>query len=67
MKRVIKAATEAKGEEAFNEALDNIQDDFDYFVDGLDKMSRDGNISEALRLALEAKEVINNLIDKVNL
>lgn len=67
MKRVIKAANETKGEEAFNETLSDIQDDFDYFVDGLDKMSRDGNTSEALRLTLEAKEAINSLIDKISL
>lgn len=66
MKRVIRGAEDNKTSDAFKDELSNIQDDFDYLVDGLDKMARDGKTSEALQIVLEAKSVVNGLISKID-
>lgn len=67
MKRVIRANTDNKTEDIFDANLSDIQDDFDYFIDGLDKMSRDNKTSEALKIVLEAKEIVNSLISKLDI
>ena len=50
MKRYVKAASEK--DEALDAAIDDLKSDFDYIVDGLDKLSRDGVGKEALTIAL---------------
>ena len=42
MKRVIKAAEAPKENEFFQDAMRKAEDDFDYLLDGLDKLARDG-------------------------
>lgn len=63
-RRIILAASEPKGLDAFNDTLGDLQDDVDYLVDSLDKIARDGDASTALQLTLEAKQAINALIEK---
>lgn len=67
-KKPVKAAETSKGQEAFDEAMDNLQDDFDYLVDGLEKMVRDGGEgqSQALQIVLEASSAVNNIINKIS-
>lgn len=64
----VNAAETSKGQEAFDEAMDNLQDDFDYLVDGLEKMVRDGGDgqSQALQIVLEASSAVNNIISKIS-
>lgn len=66
-KKPIHAAEQSKGQEAFDEAMDNLQDDFDFLLDGLEKMVRDGGDgqSQALQIVLEASQAVNSIIDKV--
>ena len=42
MKRLIKAAEDTKENEFFQDAMNKAKDDFEYLLDGLDKLSRDG-------------------------
>lgn len=67
-KEPVNAAETSKGQEAFDEAMDNLQDDFDYLVDGLEKMVRDGGEgqSQALQIVLEASSAVNNIINKIS-
>ena len=64
---VTAAEGSTKSEEAFDEAIDNLEADFDYVIDGLDKLSRDGGEgqSQALQLALEMSSAIQSITDKI--
>ena len=69
MKRRIITAAEGntKGQEAFEEAVANMQDNYDYVVEGLEKMSRNGgeDQNEALQLALEMNSAIEGVTKKI--
>jgi len=52
-------------EEAFDEGLSDLKSDFDYAMDGLDKMARDGNTDEALSLVLEFSSGVAGIISKI--
>lgn len=66
--KTISAAETSKGQEAFEEAMDKLEDDFNYLMDGLEKMVRDGGDgqSSALQIVLEATSTVNNLIAKIS-
>lgn len=65
--RVNAAEGQSKGQEAFDEAIDNLQDNFDYVIDGLDKLSRAGgeSQSQALQLALEMNSAVESVTQKI--
>ena len=65
--RVNAAEGQSKGQEAFDESIDNLQSNFDYVVEGLEKLSRDGGEgqSQALQLVLEANTAIEGIIQKI--
>lgn len=66
--KVVEAAeSSTKGQEAFQENLDKLEDDFDFFVAGLEKLATDGvdEANAALQLVLEASSAINGLISKM--
>ena len=65
-KSPINAATDDRSD-GYNEASDNIQDNFDYAVDGFDKLARNGKDGEqaALQLMLELNEAIESVISKI--
>lgn len=68
MKRVITSAEgNTKGEEAFEEAIENLQDNFDYVVQGLEKLSREGGEgqSQALQLVLECNSAVESITQKI--
>lgn len=56
MKRMIVAATEQN--EALDEAIDNLKADFDYIIEGLEKLGRTSKdkSNEALGIALSISE-----------
>lgn len=62
---VTAAEGQTKGQEAFDEAMGNLEDDFAYVIDGLEKLSRDGNSSEALQLVLEMSSAVQTMTDKI--
>jgi hypothetical protein len=63
--RYIKAAEEPS---ALEESLDGLKDDFNYIMDGLDKLSRTGDDSAkaALSIALSLSDAIENHIEQVS-
>lgn len=69
MKRRIVASTAT--DDAFKDLIDNLKADFDYIVDGLDKLSRSGNsamnesISIGQSLQNDLDRCINEIADKV--
>lgn len=71
MKRRIVPVTAAegqtKGQEAFEEAINNLEADFDYVVDGLEKLSREGSDgqSQALQLSLEMSSAVKSITEKI--
>lgn len=63
MKRYVKAASEK--DEALDAAIDDLKSDFDYIVDGLDKLSRDGVGKEALTIALNLSAELSNITSQI--
>ena len=63
MKRYVKAASEK--EEALDAAIGDLKSDFDYIVDGLDKLSRDGIGKEALTIALNLSAELSNITSQI--
>jgi len=55
----------ASADEAFNEELDNLKADFDYIMEGLEKMDRDGKSKEALGLVLNFQDSIGGMIEDI--
>lgn len=63
MKRYVKAASEK--DEALDAAIDDLKSDFDYIVDGLDKLSRDGVGKEALTIALNLSDELSSITSQI--
>ena len=63
MKRYVKAASEK--DEALDAAVNDLKSDFDYIVDGLDKLSRDGVGKEALTIALNLSAELSNITSQI--
>lgn len=63
MKRYVKAASEK--DEALDAAIDDLKSDFDYIVDGLDKLSRDGIGKEALTIALNLSAELSDITSQI--
>lgn len=61
------AAAADNNTEAFENALSDLEDDFDYLLSGLDKLSRDGKETQriAYNIILTASEAINNCIAQI--
>ena len=57
MKRYIRAAS-SDSDSVLDEKLDDIKADFDYAMDGLDKLSRIGLEKDALRIADELHDAL---------
>ena len=57
MKRYIRAAS-SDSDSVLDEKLDDIKADFDYAMDGLDKLSRIGLETDALRIADELHDAL---------
>lgn len=66
-KPITAAEGQTKGAEAFDEAIDNLSADFDYVVDGLEKLAREGGEgqSQALQLTLEMSSAVKSITDKI--
>lgn len=61
MKRVILAANEERSE-GYEEAYSSLKDNFDYALDGFDKLSRDGKEGE--RTAMQYMLELNSAVEK---
>lgn len=67
MKRMIRAAEEVKENEYFQNLLDTADDNFDYLLDGLDKLSRDGKDSDpqVVQIATDLNTAIDELTARI--
>ena len=65
--RKIQAADEGKPaiEEAVEEAMDNLSEDFDYAVSGLEKLYREGEYQQALAIIDSVSTAINDAIAQI--
>lgn len=72
MIKYVKAANANTGNEKFDTALNNMQDDFDYVIDGLLMLSRSGaNAMNDASMVIEdlqnaISEAISQIADSVN-
>lgn len=66
MKRMILAATE--GNEALDDAIKDLEADFDYIIEGLEKLSRTSTDKgkEALSIALELSQNLVNINNSIS-
>ena len=65
MVRYIRTAETTTAEDAVNEALSTLKDDFDYAIDGISKLAADGDTGKALELANGLSEMINASIEEI--
>lgn len=65
MKRRIVASTAT--DDAFKDLIDNLKADFDYIVEGLDKLSRSGNsaISESISIGQSLQSDLDDFIAQI--
>lgn len=61
MKRIILAADEEK-DTRFEDGCSELEDDFSYLIDGLNKLDRDNSTLEALKIIEDVSASINNAI-----
>lgn len=65
MVRYIRSQETTTAEDAVNEALSTLKDDFNYAVDGIAKLAADGDTGKALELANGLSEMINASIEEI--
>ena len=66
MKRYIKNAEEPiSKEDKLKDAIGTLQDDFSFAIDGISKLSADGNTDKALELVNSLSEMINASIEEM--
>ena len=66
MKRYIKNAEEpSTKEDLLSDNLDQLKDDFDFAISGIEKLAADGNIDRALELVNTTSAMINGAIEDI--
>lgn len=65
MKRYIRNAEQTSAEDRFADAMGILKDDFNFAMDGIDKIATDGNIPRALELVNGLSEMINASIEEM--
>lgn len=66
MKRYIKNAEETSTkEDLLNESIDQLKDDFDFAISGIEKLAVDGDIDRALELVNTTSAMINGAIEDI--
>ena len=65
MKRYIKSADQPTAEERLDDAMSRLKDDFDFALDGISKISIDGDTGRALELVRTLSEMINGAIEDI--
>lgn len=63
MKRYIKNAEENSKESILNDQLNQLKDDFNFLIDGIEKIGADGDFESATQLASGISESINSSIN----
>lgn len=62
-RRVIRAAEDVE-DTRVKDLMDALKDDFDYALEGFDKMARDGQVSEALNIMTALHQALNEAIQE---
>ena len=66
MKRYIRNAEEPTSkQEMVDDQIDILKDDFNYAIDGIYKLSADGNADKALELLSSLSQMINASIEEI--
>ena len=66
MKRYIRNAESASSkEDLLAEAIDKLQDDFDFAISGIEKLASDGNIDKAIELVSTTSQMINGAVEEM--
>lgn len=68
MKRMIRAAegeASSSARDNFDDKMDQIQDNFDYAIDGISKIAADGNLAQAEDLLTRLNSVIDEAIGQI--
>ncbi len=67
IKRTITAASDDSMNEHLESQLDTLKDDFDYILDGLDRLGRTGvnSSNDASAIAEKLQESLNNYIQEI--
>lgn len=67
MVRYIKNAEDAapSAEDRLNDILSVLKDNFEFAVDGIDKIAADGDVSGAIQLATDLNDTIDSMISEI--
>lgn len=67
MVRYIKNAEDAapSAEDRLNDILSVLKDNFEFAVDGIDKIAADGDVSGAIQLANDLNDTIDSMISEI--
>ena len=66
MKRYIRNAENSSSkEDLLAEAIDKLQDDFDFAISGIEKLASDGNIDKAIELVSTTSQMINGAVEEM--
>ena len=65
MKKYVRTAEQPSVEDVLNDNLSTLKDDFNFLVDGIEKIAADGDFGKASELAATASEMINGAIEEM--
>lgn len=65
MVRYIKSAEQPSIEDKFGDAVDKLEDDFDFVITGINKLAADGDFGKAMELVSGLSEMINASIEEM--
>ena len=66
MKRYIRNAEESTSkDEIFSDSLSKLKDDFNFAMDGIEKIAADGDIDRAIELVNTTSAMINGAIEDI--
>lgn len=57
--------TNTSKEDMFADALDKLEEDFDFAISGIEKLASDGNIDRAIELVQTTSAMINGAIEDI--
>ena len=63
--RYVRNAEEITIEDKLNDAMNALKDDFNFVMDGIDKIAADGDIQKAMELTGSLSEMINASIEEM--
>jgi len=65
MKRYIKSNEQPTAEDRLNDTLSVLKDNFDFAVDGIEKIAADGDVTGAIEKANTLNEMIDGAIGEI--